>query len=71
MTEMGSLEFSSLSAASSILQRVKYSIGDFPTVSLNLRVKVVRDIPARSASDCNVQRRAGSSCIAVIAAAIC
>ena len=65
MTEMGSLEFVSLSPASSIRQRVRYSMGDAPTVSLNFRAKVDRDMPARSASSWNVQRCAGSSCIAV------
>ena len=55
MTEMGSLEFASLSPASSIRQRVRYSMGDAPTVSLNFRAKVDRDMPARSASSCNVQ----------------
>ena len=71
MTEMGSLEFASLSPASSMRQRVRYSIGDAPTVSLNFRAKVDRDMPARSASSCNVQRCAGSSCMALIAAPIC
>ena len=46
-------------------------MGDEPTVSLNFRVKTVRDMPARSASAARVQRCAGLSCIAVIAAAIC
>jgi hypothetical protein len=45
-------------------------MGDVPTVCLNFRVKTVRDMPARSASAARVQRCAGSSCIAVIAAAI-
>src|ERR1700737_4477230 len=63
MTEMGSLEFASLSPASSIRQRVRYSMGDSPTVCLNFRAKVDRDMPARAASSCNVQRCAGSSCI--------
>ena len=40
-------------------------MGDAPTVSLNFRAKVDRDMPARSASSCNVQRCAGSSCMAV------
>jgi hypothetical protein len=60
MTEMGSLEFSSLSAANSIRQRVRYSMGVSPTVSLNFMAKLDRDMPARSASACNVQRCAGS-----------
>ena len=58
---MGSLEFSSLSPASSIRQRVRYSIGVSPAVALNFRAKVDRDMPARSASSCNVQRCAGSA----------
>ena len=37
MTEIGSLEFTSLSPAQSIRQRVRYSMGDAPTVSLNLK----------------------------------
>jgi hypothetical protein len=44
MTEMGSLEFASLSPASSIRQRVRYSVGDAPTVSLNFRAKVDRKL---------------------------
>jgi hypothetical protein len=43
---MGSLEFASLSPASNMRQRVKCSTGDAPTVSLNLRAKVDRDMPA-------------------------
>ena len=46
-------------------------MGDFPTFSLNFRAKVDRDMPARSASSCNVQRCAGSSCIELIAALFC
>jgi epsilon-lactone hydrolase len=71
MAETGSLELVSLSPASSIRQRLRYSIGDVPTVSLNFRVKLVRDMPARSASACKVHRYAGSWCMAVMAAAIC
>jgi hypothetical protein len=47
MAEMGSPGFISLSLASSIRQRVKYSVGDVPTVSLNFRAKVDRDVPTR------------------------
>ena len=61
MTETGSLEFMSLSPASSMRQRVRYSIGDAPTVILKRSAKVDRDMPARSASACKVQRRAGAS----------
>src|SRR5271155_4552546 len=68
MTETGSLEFSSVSAASSIRQRVRYSMGDSPTVCLNFKAKVDRDMPARFPSSCNVQQCAGSSCIELIAA---
>jgi hypothetical protein len=64
MTEIGSLEFASLFPARSIRQRVRYSIGDAPTVSLNLRANVDRDMSARCASSCNVQPCAGSSCTA-------
>ena len=56
MVETESLEFISRSPASSILQRVRYSMGDVPTVSLNLIAKADRDMPARSASFCRVQR---------------
>src|SRR5471032_2947461 len=71
MAEMESLELASLSPASSMRQRVRYSIGEAPTVSLNFSAKVERDMPARSANSCKVQRCAGSSCIAPIAAPIC
>ena len=46
-------------------------MGDAPTVALNFRAKVERDMPARSASACKVQRCAGSPCMALIAAPIC
>src|SRR5260370_17924702 len=62
MAEMGSLEFVSLSPASSIRQRVRYSIGDSPTVCLNLRAKVDRDMPARSASFCSGPRSVPRCC---------
>src|SRR5580700_11105056 len=68
MTEMESLALAKLSAASSMRQRVRYSIGDVPTIFLNLRVKAVRDMAEDSANDCTVQRRAGSACIHLIAA---
>ena len=71
MAEIGSLEFTSLSPASSIRQRARYSIGAAPTVCLNLSAKIERDMPARSASSWTVQPCAGSSCIALIAALIC
>src|SRR5260370_10103015 len=71
MTEMGSLEFASLSRACSIRHRVRYSMGEAPTVCLNFRAKVDRDMPARSASFCIVQPCAGSSCIELIAALLC
>ena len=71
MIEMGSLEFSSLSPASAMRQCARYSIGDVPTVSLNFRAKVDRDMPARAASSCNVHRYAVSSCMAFIAVLIC
>ena len=61
MTETGSLEFSSLSPASSMRQRVTYSIGDAPTVSLKRWAKAERDMQARPANACNVQRYAGSA----------
>lgn len=41
---MESLVFAILSPASSIRQRVRYSIGDTPAVSLNLSAKVDLDI---------------------------
>ena len=50
MAEMRTLEFASLSPASSMRQRVRYSMGDSPTVCLNLSVKVDRDMPERFAS---------------------
>ena len=71
MAETESLEFASLSPASNIRQRVRYSMGDAPTVSLNFSAKVDRDMAARSANSCNVQRCAGSSCIALIVVLIC
>src|SRR5271155_4634113 len=71
MTEMGSLEFANPSPACSILQCVRYSMVDSPTVCLNFRAKVDRDMPARPANSCTVQRCAGSSCIEAIAALIC
>jgi hypothetical protein len=60
-----------LSPARSIRQHVRYSMGDVPAFSLNLRAKIDRDMPARSASSCNVQRCAGSLCMEFIAAPIC
>ena len=70
MTPVRSLEFSSLSAASSIRQRARYSMGVSPTVFLNFWAKLDRDMPADSASSCKVQPCAGSSCMALIAAPI-
>lgn len=51
---MGSLKFASWSQASIMRQRVRYSMADVPTVSLNFRAKIDRDIPARCANSCNV-----------------
>jgi hypothetical protein len=56
-------EFTSVSPASSIRQRVRYSMGEALTVCLNFRAKVDHDMPARSASFCIVQPCAGSSCL--------
>src|SRR5580704_15596534 len=67
---MESLVFAILSPANSIRQRVKYSIGDTPTVSLNLNAKIDRDMPARCPNSSTVQSCAGSSWIDVIAALI-
>jgi len=50
---------------------LRYSIGDTPTVSLNLSAKIDRDMPARRANSSTVQSCAGSSCIDAIAALIC
>ena len=50
----------SLSPASSMRQRVTYSIGDVPTDTLNQRAKVDSDMTARSPSACKVQRCAGA-----------
>ena len=41
------LVFAILSPANSIRQRVRYSMGDDPTVSLNLSAEIDRDMPAR------------------------
>ncbi len=71
IAETGSLPLVSLSPASNIRHRVRYSIGEVPTVSLNFSANVDRDIPAHSAKSCSVHPCAGSSCIAVIAARIC
>src|SRR5437870_2572028 len=68
MTDRPSLEFTSLSPASNIRQRVTYSIGDEPTVASNRKVKADRDMRARSARPCNVQRCDGSLFSALIAA---
>ncbi len=70
IAEIGSPELVSLSPANSIRHRVRYSMGDVPTVALNFRAKLDRDMPTRSATSCNVQRRAGSSCMRSIAALI-
>lgn len=51
IVEMESLEFDRRSAASSMRQCLKYSIGDVPTVFLNFRLNAVRDIAAASAND--------------------
>jgi hypothetical protein len=56
MLETESLELISRSPAASIRQRVRYSMGDAPTVFLNFKAKIVRDIPARFARDCNSKR---------------
>ena len=56
MVDTESLELSNRSPAASIRQRVRYSMGDAPTVLLNFKAKIVRDMPARSARDCNVHR---------------
>jgi hypothetical protein len=69
MTEMGSVEFASRSPASSIRQRVSYSMGDVPTLSLNFRVKTVRDMPARSDSNRVPQRIDTQHYLAVLYAA--
>jgi len=61
----------SLSPARSMRQRVRYSMGESPTVCLNLRAKVERDMPAHSASFCRVQGWAGAACMALMAALIC
>ncbi len=54
--ETDSFVFFNLSPASNMRQRVRYSIGEDPTVSLNRKAKVVLDMPARSASVFSVQR---------------
>ena len=69
--DTGSLPFASRSPASNIRQRVRYSSGALPTACLNFCENTERDIPARSASVCTVQRFAGSSCIAFIALESC
>jgi hypothetical protein len=55
ISEMESLVFAILSPASSIRQRVRYSIGGTPTVSLNLSAKIDRDMPARCPNSSAVQ----------------
>ena len=44
MAETGSPEFASLSPANNIRQRVRYSKGEAPTITLNFRAKVERAI---------------------------
>jgi hypothetical protein len=56
-SEVESLVFVILSPASRIRQQVRYSIGDAPTVSLNLSAKDDRDMPARCAKSSTVQSR--------------
>lgn len=46
MAETESLEFSSLSPASSMRQRVTYSVGEVPIVSLNFWANPERDMRA-------------------------
>ena len=70
ISEMESLVFTILSPASSIRQRVRYSIGDTPTIWRNLSAKVDRDMPPRRANSSTVQSCAGSLCIDAIAALI-
>ncbi len=48
MTEMGSSELVHLCPASSIRQRVRYSLDVSPTASLNLRAKIDCSVPSRS-----------------------
>jgi hypothetical protein len=60
-----------LRPASSIRQRVRYSIGPSPTNCPNRAAKPDRDMPTSSASAATVQRRAGSRWIAAIAAPTC
>lgn len=59
---MESAEFISLSPATIIRHCVRYSTGAFPTISLKVTAKVVRDIPASSPKDRNVQRRPDGFC---------
>ena len=68
ISEMESLVFAILSPASSIRQRVRYSICDTPTVSLNLSAKIDRDMPAGCPNSSTVQSCPGSSWMDVIAA---
>jgi hypothetical protein len=48
MADSPSLELASLSPASNMRQRVTYSMGEEPTVALNLKAKADRDMRARS-----------------------
>jgi hypothetical protein len=69
--EIELLVFAILSLANSIRKRIRFSIGDTPTVSFNLSTKVVRDMAARRASFPTVQSRTGSLFIHEIATLIC
>jgi hypothetical protein len=70
ITPMGSPR-TKLRPASSIRQRVRYSIGPSPTNRRNRAAKPDRDMPTSTASVATDQRRAGSRWIAVIAAPTC
>jgi len=67
IAEIGSPELVSLSPANCIRHWVRYSMGDVPTVPLNFKAKLDRDMPTHCPSSCNVQRRAGLWCIRSIA----
>ena len=71
MDATGSDEVRSRSAARSMRQRTRYPITEVPALSLKRSANADRDIRARWANSCTVQRCPGSWCIAVIAAPNC
>ena len=71
MEATGSDEVTSRSAARSMRQRTRYPITEVPAFSLKRSANAERDMRARWANFCTVQRCPGSWCIAVIAAPNC